>query len=194
MIIKQYLPFRFSREGYIPDRIHLQTCLRDAEKCGEFLKQNRKTVHYHLSEDGSVTALTPLSAAANLLGPTGRDPAPSSEEIPAARRGILILAEAKDGKLSEEQKNSLIRLIKNIQREFLRIYGEPFDLCRRSLRLPPDLLSEEELLEEAYCPVQDTPRFRVQTGSYLHRRDAEEKIEQLTAAGIAAYITEVREA
>lgn len=192
MIIKQYLPFRFSREGCIPDRIYLQACPRNAEKCREHLDGTRKTAHYHISAEGCVTAFTPLSAAANLLGPTGTDPAPQTEELPSARRGILILAETKTGTISEEQKEPLIRLLKNLQKELFRIYGEPFYLCSHSLCVDPKLISKEELLEQAYCTLMDAPRFRVQTGCYLHRRDAEEKVEQLTAAGIAAYVTEVR--
>jgi len=192
LIIKRYLPFRFSREGCIPDRIVLRPCLKNAEECVKELERQRKTAHYHLAEDGTVTALTPLSAAANLLGPTGTDPNPGSRELPAGRRGILILTEG-DG-LKQGQKQPLIRLLKSIQKEVFRIYGEAFPFCRRNLLCDPSVFCAEELLEEGVYHPGDLPRFRVQTGSYLDRREAEKKVEALCSAGIAAYITEVREA
>lgn len=192
MIIKQYLPFRFSREGCIPDRIVLKRCDQSAEECIAQLTEGKKTAHFHLGNDGCITALTPLSCAANLLGPTGRDPAPESNEFPLGRRGILILTECRDSALREEQKEPLVRLLKRIQKEVLRIYAVRFPFCRDALiQDPTPLYSTEELLEQAlYC--SDRARvFRVLTGSYRNRRDAEESVQRLSSAGIAAYITEV---
>lgn len=191
MIIKQYLPYRFSREGCIPDRIVLRRCDQSAEECIATLTEGKKTAHFHLGLDGCITALTPLSCAANLLGPTGRDPAPESNELPLGRRGILILTECRNF-LSEEQKEPLIRLLKRIQKEALRIYGVRFPFCREGLiQDSTPLCPSEELLEQAlYC--SDTTRvFRVLTGSYRNRRDAEESVQRLSSVGIAAYITEV---
>lgn len=190
MIIKQHLPFRYSREGCIPDRILLRPCAQNREECRNELEKQKKTAHFHLSAEGTVTALTPLSAAANLLGPTGIDPAPQSKDLPHARRGILILIEGEG--LKNGQKEPLIRLLKGIQKEFFRIYGEVFPFRRSNLICDPTVYCAEELLEEGiFCP-EDLPRFRVQTGSYRDRREAERKVEALCAAGIAAYVTEVR--
>ncbi len=190
MIIKQYLPFRFSREGYIPDRLHLQFYEGGASVCEEDLLCRKKTAHYHLSTDGTVTALTPLSAAANLLGPAGELMAPV-KETPEARRGILILIEGKDRQLSEEQKEPLIRLLKGIQKEVIRIYGETFPFCRKAVTADREL-PLEELLDQGLLQREDRTLFRVQTGNYRTRKDAEDSVERLQRAGIAAYITEVR--
>lgn len=192
MIIKQYLPFRFSREGCIPDRIFLQFCGETAAVCEEILLSRKKTAHFYLAKDGCVMAFTPLSAAANLLGPTG-EPAPEMPQFPAARRGILILIEGKEKILSEEQKEPLIRLLKGIQKEILRIYGEKFAFCRGSLCSDTDTLPLDELLDQANFRGEERVLFRVKTGNYRHRRDAEDSVERLQRAGIAAYITEVRE-
>lgn len=192
MIIKQYLPFLFSREGYIPDRIVLKFCDNSEESCRKDLETRKKTAHYYLASDGCITALTPLSAAANLLGSVG-ETGEKSQEIPQGRRGILILMEG-DGKLSEEQKTPLIRLLKTVQKEVLRIYGQNFDFCRETLLTDPNVtLPLEEILDEGLYRGRERSLFRVQTGSYRHRKDEEDSIERLQRAGIAAYITEVRE-
>lgn len=191
MIIKNYLPFRFSREGCIPDRLILRPCKEDAQACFHQLREQKKTAHYHLGKDGSITALTPLSCAANLLGPTGTDPDPQGQEIPLARRGILILTEGE--RLCEEQWEPLIRLLKRIQKEQLRIFGEAFPFCRRTLLCDPNRYKAELLLELGLCKTEGPLRFRVQTGCYGSRQDAEERVNLLSQAGIAAYITEVRE-
>ncbi len=192
MTIKNYLPFRYSREGCIPDRMVLRPCNEGAEACINTLTDRKKTAHFHLGTDGTVTALTPISGAANLLGPTGNDPNPSANDLPMGRRGILILVEGEV--LSEQQTEALIRLLRRIQQEVFRIYGDPFPFSRRNLICDPTFFPVEKLLEDALFQPDDTPRFRVQTGSYRHRRDAEARVEALTQAGIAAYITEVREA
>lgn len=191
MILKHYLPFRFSREGCIPDRIVLRPCKSNGTDCEKELTDRKKAAHYHIARDGCITALTPLSAAANLLGPTGTDPNPSENELPLGRRGILILTEGED--LGKEQKEPLIRLLKRIQQEIGRIYGSSFPFCRRNLLCDPTAYPTEELLEEGKIPGEGALRFRVQTGSYRLRKEAEERVMLLAAAGIAAYITEVRE-
>lgn len=187
MIIKRYLPFRFSREGYLPDRLHLQFFDGSAEQCEEQLTKRNKTAHYHLSKDGTVTALTPISAAANLLGAIHQTP--KSEEISPARRGILILIEGTS--LCQEQTEPLIRLLKGIQKEFRRIYGESFPFCRENL-VWQEPLPVEELLEQGFLPGDFRALFRVQTGTYKSQKDAEDSIERLQRAGIAAYVTEVK--
>ena len=191
MIIKNYLPFRYMRGGCIPDRLILRPCKEDAETCLRLLREQKKTAHYHLGRDGTVTALTPLSCAANLLGQTGTDPDPQSREIPLARRGILILTEGET--LREEQWEPLLRLIKRIQKEHLRIFGETFPFCRKTLLCDPEIYRPELLLELGVCKTEGPLRFRVQTGCYGSRQDAEERVCLLANAGIAAYITEVRE-
>lgn len=191
MIVKDFLPFRYSREGCIPDRIVIRACGQSAKECRDTLCDTKKAAHYHLSEEGCVTVLSPLSAGANLLGPTGSDPSPNSNELPPARRSILILAQTRDGRLGEAQSEPLIRLLQTVQREILRIYGERFDFRCDALIADPRMLDRTEILERAVLSRGETKRFRVQTGSYLHRKDAEEKIALLTQAGIAAYITEV---
>ena len=191
MIIKNYLPFRYVREGCIPDRLVLRPCKEDAEACFERLQGQKKTAHFHLGRDGNITALTPLSCAANLLGPTGTDPAPSGQDLPLARRGILILTEGDT--IGEEQRDPLLRLVKRIQKEHLRIFGEAFPFCRKNLLCDPEIYSPDLLLELGACKEEGPLRFRVQTGCYRSRKDAEERVSLLTNAGIAAYITEVRE-
>ena len=191
MILKHYLPFRFSREGCFPDRIVLRPCNKNGEESEKELTEQKKAAHYHLDRNGNVTALSPLSAASNLLGPTGNDPAPLENDLPLGRRGILILTEGEA--LCEMQKEPLIRLLKRIQKEIYRIYGHAFPFSRRNILCDPSAYPIEELLEEGYLPPESNTRFRVQTGSYSQRRDAEERVLRLAAAGIAAYITEVRE-
>ena len=191
MITKNYLPFHYSREGCIPDRLILRPCKEDAETCFSQLQKQENTAHYHLSRNGSITALTPLSYAATLLGPTGTDPNPKGPDFPLARRGILILTEGEN--LCEEQWQPLLRLVQRIQREQIRIYGEPFPFCRRALLCDPKIYRPELLLELGACKPERPLRYRVQTGSYATRQDAEERIMLLAQAGIAAYITEVRE-
>lgn len=191
MMIKDFLPFRYSREGYIPDRIVIRACEEDAKECRDVLCETKKAAHYHLSEEGCVTVLSPLSAGANLLGPTGSDPSPNSNEVPTARRSILILAETKNGQLTQHQREALIVLLLAVQKEVLRIYGERFDFRCDALIADPRMLDRTEILERAVLSRGETKRFRVQTGRYRNRKDAEEKIALLTQAGIAAYITEV---
>lgn len=187
MIIKEYLPFRFSREGYLPDRMILQFFDGNRDHCKKVLSEKKKTAHYHLSADGIITALSPLSGAANLLGPIFEEGL--EHPISDARRGILILVEGKQA-LTKEQKEPLIRLLKNIQKEILRIYGEPFDFCRKTVICDKNL-PLEELLEYGLYQRDDRTVFRVQTGNYRTYRDAEESVVRLQRAGIAAYITEV---
>ena len=187
MIIKRYLPFRFSREGYLPDRLHLQFFDGSAEQCEEQLTARNKTAHYHLSKEGIITALTPISAAANLL--SAIQEVPGSEEPSPARRGILILIEG--NALCPEQTEPLLRLLKGIQKEFRRIYGESFPFCRGNL-VYNESLPVEELLEQGFFPGDSRTLFRVQTGTYKNRKDAEESIQRLQRAGIAAYVTEVK--
>ncbi len=187
MIIKHYLPFRFSREGVLPDRLYLQFFDGNREECQRRLSDKKKTAHYHLSADGTVTALAPLSSAANWLGAVNGKP---EDEFSPPRRGILILIEGSTNALTEDQKEPLIRLLKGIQKEILRIYGERFDFCRKTL-LCDDDLPVEELLEQGLFQGEHRTLFRVQTGNYRTRRDAEDSIERLQRAGIAAYITEV---
>ncbi len=189
MIIKDYLPFRFSREGYVPDRLYLQFFDGNSSECFRHLSEQKKTAHYHLAKDGTVTVLTPLSSAANLLGPI-RDNK-NDTPVSAARRGVLILAEGTEGILCDEQRDPLIRLLKRIQKEVLRIYGERFPLCHQGF-FCDGKFSPEDLLEEGILPEEEKTLFRVQTGSYQNRRDAEDRVEQLQRAGIAAYITEVK--
>lgn len=189
MIIKQYLPFRFSREGYLPDRIYLQFFDGDAQTCQAQLSDNKKTAHYHLSQDGTVTALTPISGAANLLGPI-YDGQAEKDEVSPARRGILILMEGNNRSLSEDQMEPLIRLLKGIQKEIFRIYGERFDFCRKTV-ICDGKIPLEELLDRGLLQGEEKTLFRVQTGNYRNRRDAEDSVERLQRAGIAAYITEV---
>ncbi len=190
MIIKQYLPVRFSREGYIPDRIYLQFFDGDEQICQTQLSERNKTAHYHLSKEGTVTALTPISGAANLLGPLG-DRQGIQGSVSPARRGILILIEGAEPLLSEEQREPLIRLLKGIQKEVLRIYGERFNFCRDTVLCDKDL-PLEDLLDRGLFQGEEKTLFRVQTGSYRNRRDAEDSVERLQRAGIAAYITEVK--
>lgn len=187
MIIKQYLPFRFSREGYLPDRLYLQFFDGNAEECQKQLSDKSKTAHYHLSADGTVTALTPLSAAANMLGAIYDG---NNDEVSPARRGILILIEGKKKSLAEFQQEPLIRLLKRIQKEVLRIYGERFDFCRKAV-ICDENLPLEDILEQGLFQEEERTLFRVQTGNYRTRRDAEDSVERLQRAGIAAYITEV---
>lgn len=191
MIIKQHLPFRYSREGFVPNRIVLQFHEQTAEICREMLLKTKKTAHFYLAENGCITAFTPLFAAANLLGPVGSSE-PDTSQCAIPRGGILILIEGKDKKLSDEQKEPLIRLLKKIQKEVLRIYGERFIFSRESLCTDGDL-PLEELLDLGNYQGEERTLFRVQTGSYRHRKDAEDSIERLQKAGIAAYISEVRQ-
>lgn len=190
MIIKRYLPFRFSREGYIPDRIYLQFFEGTVEDCEKHLSDRNKTAHYYLSEDGTVTVLTPVSGAANLLGPLG-DPQGLQGSVSPARRGILILIEGNGSSLSEPQREPLIRLLKGIQKEVLRIYGERFNFCRDTVICDKEI-PLEDLLDRGLFQGEEKTLFRVQTGSYRNRRDAEDSVERLQRAGIAAYITEVK--
>lgn len=187
MIIKQYLPFRFSREGYLPDRLYLQFFDGNAEECQNILSGQKKTAHYHLSADGTITALTPLSAATNLLGSISGG---SDDTISPARRGILILIEGRTKTLTKSQQEPLIRLLKMVQKEVLRIYGERFDFCRKAV-ICDENLPLEDILEQGLFQGGEKTLFRVQTGNYRTRRDAEDSIERLQRAGIAAYITEV---
>ncbi len=187
MIIKQYLPFRFSREGYLPHRLHLQFFDGNAETCQKQLSESKKTAHYHLSTDGTITALTPLSAAANMLGAIHNG---NEDSISSARRGILILIEGKSKSLTNQQQEPLIRLLKGIQKEVLRIYGERFDFCRKTV-ICDENLPLEDILEQGLFQGEERTLFRVQTGNYRTRRDAEDSVERLQRAGIAAYITEV---
>ncbi len=182
MIIKQYLPFRASREGWIPDRLYVQFIPQDATQLSEELTRRTKTVHYHLSNDGTVTALTPLSAAATYLNQTE-----DTEDSPA-KRGILVMIQGE--KITEEQREPLLRLLKGIQKEILRIYGEAFPFCRERIRSDREL--SPEILELGYLEPKNPLLFRVQTGNYRTRKDAEDSVERLQKAGIAAYITEVR--
>ncbi len=185
MIVKRRLPFRHSREGYAPDRIHLRFCQTSADETERELIRTQKTAHYHLSSNGTVTDFAPLSAAANRLSPLFPE---GMAEVSPARRGILILIEGKE--LNREQKQPLIRLLKGIQKEVFRIYGFPFPF-RRDAFFAEGGLPVEELLEEGYLPREDRKLYRVQTGCYRSRREAEERIEGLSTAGIAAYITEI---
>ncbi len=194
MIIKEYLPFRYSREGCVPDQIIFKQCKHTAEQCKTNLLDQKRTAHFHIGEDGCITAWTPLSAAANLLGPTGTDPDPASEQLPLARRGILILIETKNGNICKDQWEPLLRLLKRIQKEVFRIYGIPFPFSRNHLILDSDVsIPLETLLEDAVYYPEYSRIFRVLTGSYRNRREAEESIQRLSNAGIAAYITEVTE-
>ena len=181
MMIKRYLPFRFSREGYVPNRLHLKFVAGDGDFWEKELSQKKKTAHYHLAKDGTVTVFSPLSSAATLLGPL-QISAANREQVSEARRGILILVESNDCRCTEEQMQPLIRLLKGIQKEIFRIYAEPFDLCRDRIFCDGDLCLEE-VLELSY---------RVKTGNYRTRTDAENGVERLQRAGIAAYIEEVR--
>lgn len=185
MIVKRRLPFRHSREGYAPDRLYLRFCPATAEETEKELIRTQKTAHYYLSADGTVTDFAPLSTAANHLSPLFPE---GMEEVSPARRGILILIEGK--KLNRAQKEPLIRLLKGIQKEVFRIYGFPFPFRRNAL-FAEGGLPIEELLEEGYLPREDRKLYRVQTGCYRSRREAEERIEGLGTAGIAAYITEI---
>ena len=187
MIIKQYLPFRFSREGYLPDQLYLRFFDGNTEECQKQLSDKQKTAHYHLSVDGTITALTPLSAAANFLGSIygGKE-----EEISPARRGILILIEGKTKSITKFQLEPLIRLLKMVQKEVLRIYGERFDFCRKTV-ICDENLPLEDILEQGLFQGEEKTLFRVQTGNNRTRQDAEDSIERLQRAGIAAYITEV---
>lgn len=191
MILKHYLPFRFSREGCFPDRIVLRPCKKNGEGCERELTELQKAAHYHIDKSGCITALAPLSCASNLLGPTGTDPTPAGNDLPLGRRGILILTEGES--LCQMQKEPLIRLLKRIQKEVFRIYGSSLPFSRRALLCDPSVYPVEELLEEGYVPPETNLRFRVQTGCYSLRKEAEERVMRLASAGIAAYITEVRE-
>ncbi len=187
MILKDYLPLRVSREGYIPDRLVFRFYPGTADLCRKECLAKNKTVHYHLSETGTVTALTPISAGATLQG---RDPEGQEDGIPPKYRQILILIEG-DGTLKEAQKQPLFRLIKGIQREVLRIYGQPFPFRRENLHWE-GMLPVEEILEEGVIVSENRLLYRVQTGNYRSRKDAEDSIFRLQQAGIAAYITEVQ--
>ena len=189
MIIKQYHPFRVSREGYIPDRLHLKFFEGNAEECLEQLSRRQKSAHYHVAVDGTVTALSPLSAAATVLSSLWEGEA--EDEVSAARRGILILIESNGRALSEAQAEPLFRLLKSIQKQIIRIYGEPFSFCREAL-FCEEGMSAVDLLEQGYLPWDDRRVFRVQTGTYRSRREAEDHVQRLQRAGIAAYVTEVK--
>ncbi len=183
MIFKQYLPFRFSRDGWIPNRLRLHFVKGSAQAWETELNHIKKTAHYYMAKDGTVTALTPLSAAATYLGSLAK-----GEDSPG-KQGILVLIEGEE--CSKEQQESLLRLLKRIQQEVLRIYGEPFPFCRE--RITADgTLPLEELLEEGYVVPEDQTLYRVQTGTYRTKDLAEDSIERLQKAGIAAYITEVK--
>ncbi len=182
---KEYLPHRISREGVLPDRLVLAFYPGGAELCRKECLAKNKTVHYHVSTTGEVTVFTPLSAGANLHC-TGRR---EREEISEKCRDILILLEG-DGRSNGEEEEALIRLLKGIQKEFFRLYGQPFPWERKHLICPPSL-SAELLLEEGFSPLPSHTLFRVQTGNYRSLRDAEDSVERLQKAGIAAYITEI---
>lgn len=186
MIIKRHLPFRYSREGCIPDRLFLQFSNETAEEAERRLKEEKKTVHFFLGKDGVITAFTPLTQAANELGPSAQTP---EGDLSRARRGILIRIEG--DRWSRARQEPLLRLIKRIQKEILRIYGESFPLTRETVTYPEGF-PIEEILELGRWEGERKRLFRVQTGQYQTRRDAEESLERLAQAGIAGYITEVR--
>lgn len=186
MIIKRHLPFRYSREGCIPDRLFLQFSNETAEETERRLNEEKKTVHFFLGKDGVITAFTPLTQAANELGPSAQT---SEDNLSQTRRGILIRIEGTHW--NKAQQEPLFRLIKRIQKEILRIYGEPFSLSRGTVSYPEGF-PVEEILELGCWEGERKRLFRVQTGQYQTRRDAEESLERLAQAGIAGYITEVR--
>ena len=181
MMIKQYLPFRFSRDGWIPDRLRLHSIQGSADEWEKELIHKKKTIHYHVAADGTVTALTPLSAAATYRNNASKDHENGKREVV-----ILIEGDA----CSKEQADALLRLLKAVQKEILRIYGQPFPLSR-SRTVCDGSFPLEELLEFGYVEPQEKTVYRVQTGNYRSRADAEDSVERLQKAGIAAYITEV---
>lgn len=190
MMIKRYLPFRISREGYVPNRLHLKFVTGDGDFWEKKLSEQKKTVHYHLAKDGTVTAFSPLSSATTFLGPLQTSLA-EREKVSEARRGILILVESDEKNCTEEQAEPLIRLLKGIQKEIFRLYAEPFELSRDRIFCDGEICLEE-LLELSYLGIPEQTLFRVKTGNYRTRTDAEDSVQRLQRAGIAAYIEEVR--
>lgn len=181
MITKQYLPFRTPREGKMPNGILLCITDKTGAELKEHLLKSRKAIHYYLDESGDVTALIPLSSVATQ----------NQEEH---REKIRIEIESKQGKISPTQIAALKRLLIYIQKEVFRIYAERLPFQKESVILSPEQsLPLEELLEEAHCNPGERRVYRVQTGCYQSLRDAEDRVECLRNAGIASYITEVRE-
>lgn len=183
MIIKQPLPHRSSREGFLPDRILVRACPEDAALWDSVFRREGRGVHRHVAYDGTVTEFLPLSAAADF--PLGRE-----EGIPLSRRSIVIFVQSSDGTLRPEQLEPLIRLLKRTQKEVYRIYGQALPF-RSDTLLCPEAFPKVHLLEEGLLPVCDKKLYRVQTGVYRSLRDAEEHLERLGNAGIAGYITEI---
>ncbi len=183
---KEYLPHRISREGYLPDRMAVQYYPGDKDLCRKECLAKNQTLHYHMASDGGVTVFTPLSAGTNwnISGQKGE-----GSEIPEKYRTIRILIQGEV--LNEAQKKGLIRLLQGIQREYFRLYGQSFPFARKNL-VCPEKFPIEELLEEGQISLAAGELYRVQTGVYRSRRDAEDKIQQLQDAGIAAYIARVQ--
>ena len=182
---KRYLSRFYSRQGWEPDTVVLRPVSLSAEECRRELERENRCAHYHLSSDGTVTALAPLTSAQT--PPTAADGYPYCYPVSEERRAVLILIQT-DGDVSTAQREQIKPLLKQLRKERYKTYGSDTEFFFRD---ETGSFGEKEL-QTTLAKNQIKHLYRVQTGCYLERRRAEESLERLREAGIAGYITAVR--
>lgn len=177
---KDDLPFCRQRQGRVPRETVLKAVRETAETCRERLCKEKQNAHFFLGKDGEICRFSALSTAAG-----------DQEACGDGKKSILILIESRSAHLTPKQRQSLADLLRRIQEEVLRLYGEPLPFRRTSLRMIGLDEAAEEILEEGAWERRSGKVYRVQTGCYVDWRDAEKSMLRLQQAGIAGYITEV---
>lgn len=169
---KNYLPDLYSRNGWAPDRIRILPTDLSEEEFRRSLEESGERTHFFLPDPKHIIALTPVSHA----------PHPAGED---GFREIRIHVREQGGDFTAALKH----LTELIRIRTQHLYGQPIPINAQTVSDETGTV-DPEFLDK--FPENDTvPLYRVQTGCYREKRDAEDAQERLRKAGIAGYIVPV---